>query len=304
MTSMWIVFAALVAISLVVDLVAHRGDHAGSRNQAIAWSVVWIGVAVAFGIWIAVRLGSDASQDFFSAYVMEKSLSIDNLFVFLVVFRQLRVPAAEQHRVLFWGILGALVARALFIGLGTAVLAQWHVVVYVLGAFLIYTGYKTIRQTGHDGAGGALAWLRRRLRVTEDFHGHRFVVREAGRLVATPLLLALLAIEVTDVMFAIDSVPAVLSISEDNFIVYSSNVFAILGLRALYMVIADLLERLKYLHYGLGAILVLAGAKMLGGSVVHVPHLASLIALVAVIGVTIIASVVASRRAVQLRPSP
>src|SRR5688572_26605815 len=244
---MWLVFAAIVLISLVVDLVAHRGGRGHTRRSATLWSIGWIVLAFIFAGWIWWRLGAASAGNFVSAYLMEKSLSIDNMFVFMVVFSRLGIPQAEQHRVLFWGIIGALVARALFIAAGSSLLTRWHDIVYVFGAFLIYTAYRTARAESltEPAESKLLEWMRRHLRVCEDLHGHKFLARIDGKLVATPLLVALLTIEATDVMFAIDSVPAVFAITEDPFIVYSSNVFAILGLRALYLVLSDLLKNLR-----------------------------------------------------------
>jgi tellurite resistance protein TerC len=261
----------------------------------VLWSVGWIVVAFLFAGYVWYRLGGHAAGTFVSAYLMEKSLSVDNLFVFMVVFARLNIPPAEQHRVLFWGIIGALVARGVFIAGGISLLARWHDVTYLLGAFLIYTGYKTARSEpgAHQGESRTLAFLRRHLRISPQLHGHAFFARENGKLVGTSLLLALLTIEASDVMFAIDSVPAVFAISEDPFIVYSSNVFAILGLRALYLVLADLLRDLRYLHFGLAAILALAGAKMIAAKHIDVPHYVSLGAIVAILAVSIVASVLA-----------
>jgi tellurite resistance protein TerC len=271
--SMWAVFAGIVAVSLVVDLLSHRGEHGTSRRAAIAWSVAWIAAALAFCVWIGLRLGRAPAEDFLTAYLMEKSLSVDNLFVFLLVFGQLKMKPAEQHRVLYWGILGALVFRGLFIAAGTAVLARWHEVVYILGVFLVITGLRTLRPHGTEKAeSGVMKFARERLHLKSTF------------------LLAVVTIELTDIMFAIDSVPAVFAISSDPFIVYTSNVFAILGLRALYLVLADLLGRLRYMHYGLSAILIFAGAKMLTSGFFHVPHMLSL----AVIGVIMVVTIVAS----------
>jgi tellurite resistance protein TerC len=271
---MWAVFAVVVAVSLVIDLLSHRGGHGTSRRAAIVWSVVWIAAALAFCVWIGVRLGRAQAEDFLTAYLMEKSLSIDNLFVFLLVFGQLKMKPADQHRVLFWGILGALVFRGIFIAAGTAVLQRWHEVVYVLGAFLVITGLRTLRKHGTEAdEGRILTFARERLHLHSTF------------------LLAVVTIELTDIMFAIDSVPAVFAITDDPFIVYTSNVFAILGLRALYLVLSDLLGRLKYMHYGLSAILILAGGKMLVSGFFHVPHMASLAAIGVIMLVTIVASV-------------
>jgi tellurite resistance protein TerC len=270
---MWAVFAGIVAVSLVLDLLSHRGGHGTGRRAAIIWSVVWIAAALAFAVWIGVRLGRGPAEDFLTAYLMEKSLSVDNLFVFLLVFGQLKMKPAEQHRVLFWGILGALVFRGLFIAAGTAVLARWHEVVYILGAFLVFTGLRTLRSHSTEQDEGRVMRL-----VREHLH------------LKSTFLLAIITIELTDIMFAIDSVPAVFAITDNPFIVYTSNVFAILGLRALYLVLSDLLGRLRYMHYGLSAILILAGAKMLTSGVFHVPHIASLAAIAVIMVVTIVAS--------------
>jgi len=294
----WVVFAVVVAVSLMVDLFGHRGDHETGRKTALIWSAVWIAVSLGFCTWIGFQFGRADAMDFLTAYLMEKSLSIDNLFVFLVVFSLLKIPASEQHRVLFWGILGALIARAIFIASGAALLAKWHDIVYVLGAFLIYTAWKTARSHGgpDDGDNKTMAWLRRRLHITAELRGHHFVAREGGRLVGTPLLLALLTIELTDIAFALDSVPAVFSITEDPFIIYTSNVFAILGMRALYVVLAGLLKDLLYLRYGLAAILALAGVKMLSSGHLHIPHGVSLLAIFVIVAASVIPSVIVKRR--------
>jgi len=295
---MWFVFGAVVVACLVLDLVAHRGGHGLGRTSAIVWSILWVAVALMFAVVVGALYGAGAANDFVAAYLMEKSLSIDNLFVFMVVFSRLRIPPVEQHRVLFWGIIGALVARALFIAGGAALLERWHHIVYILGAFLIVTGIKMARGGSAEpvGENRVLEFLRRRMRVSSNLHGHRFFARENGRRVATPLLLALLTIEASDVMFAVDSVPAVFAITEEPFIVYTSNVFAILGLRALYLVLADLLRDLRYLHFGLAAILVLAGLKMLVSGYVHVPPSISLASILVILTAAIIPSVLHARR--------
>ncbi len=289
----WLLFGAIVVVSLTIDLVAHRGGRGRGRTSAVAWSIVWIVAALLFAGYIAIALGTDSAGSFVSAWLIEKSLSVDNLFVFMIVFARLKIPTEEQHRVLFWGIIGALVARALFIAGGTALLGRWHDVVYVLGAFLIVTGIKTWRAGPLQSKGDsrALEWLREHLPVVH-LEGHRFFAREDGQLKVTALLVALLAIEVSDIMFAIDSVPAVFAVTEDPFIVYSSNVFAILGLRALYLVLADLLKDLRYLHYGLAAILVLAGTKMLVSKHVQVPAYVSLFAIVTILIFAIVPSLI------------
>lgn len=304
----WLVFGAAILVSLLVDLVAHRGGRNLGRKPAIAWSIAWISVAMLFAGWVGIQFGHEAAMDFGAAYLIEKSLSVDNIFLFLVLFARLRIPEDEQHRVLFWGIIGALASRALFIASGAGLLARWHGAIYVLGAFLIYTGVKTASAHPADaGEGRVLPFLRRHLPFTPRVHGHRFFAIEHGRRVATPLLLALITIEATDILFAVDSVPAVFAISKEPFIVYSSNIFAILGLRALYLVLATLLQDLKYLHYALGAILVFAGVKMLGSKFFQVPQFISLVAIIAVLAGAIVPSVIARRakaRALNRVPLP
>ncbi len=293
----WLVLASVVLVSLSVDLVAHRGDHEQTRKWPVIWSLVWISLALLFGAWIAAQFGRRAASEYLTAYLVEKSLSVDNLFVFLVIFSRLRIPRAEQHRVLWWGIAGAFVTRAAFVACGSALLDAWRGAAYALGAFLLYAGVKTFTEPLEgEGDGKVLSFVQRHLRVTPRTHGHRFFATEGGRRVATPLLLALIVVETSDVLFATDSIPAVLSISREPFIVYSSNVFAILGLRALYLVLADLLAGLEYLRYGLGVILVLAGAKMITAHVIHVPEVLSLVAIVLILGVTTIASLAARDR--------
>jgi tellurite resistance protein TerC len=296
----WLILAGVMLGGLLVDLLAHRGNRGQGRKSAVLWSLVWIGLSLAFAGWVALQFGYGAAEDFVTAYVLEKSLSIDNLFVFLIIFSRLKIPRAEQHRVLLWGILGAFVTRAAFIAAGAALLSTWHEVVYVLGAVLIYTGIKTARDHANEdeaeGEGKILPFIRRHLPFTPRLDGHRFFTLENGRRVATPLLLALIVVEITDVIFAVDSIPAVFSITEQPFIVYSSNVFAILGLRALYLVLADLLSDLKYLRFGLAAILVLAGAKMLTSHFFQIPHAIALLAVLAILAASIAPSVVAKRR--------
>jgi tellurite resistance protein TerC len=294
----WLIFAGVVVVSLTADLFGHRRGRSLGRKSAIVWSVVWISLALAFGGWIWLTLGREEAQDYLTAWLIEKSLSIDNLFVFLVIFERLRIAPTDQHRVLFWGILGALVTRAIFIASGAALLSAWHSSVYVLGAFLIYTGLKTLREhaSGEQGEGKVMSFVRRHVPFSAGPHGGRFFVVENGRRVATTLMAALVVIEITDVLFAIDSIPAVFSVTSEPFIVYSSNVFAILGMRALYLVLADLLADLRYLRYALSGILVFAGLKMLIGQFVHVPHYVSLLVIAGMLAGAIIPSVVVRRR--------
>jgi tellurite resistance protein TerC len=296
----WLVLGAVVAASLAVDLVMHRGGKRTGRKQAAAWSAFWVALAVVFGGFVVARYGARAGGEYFAAWLLEKSLSVDNLFVVLVVFQRLKIGEDEQHRVLFWGILGALVTRGAFIAGGTAMLAAWHGTLYVMGAFLVFTGARTALEKPEKES-RILDFFSRHLPLTKQVRDHRFLVREDGRLRATPLLLALVVIEITDIVFAVDSIPAVLAISEEPFIVYASNVFAVLGLRALYLLLAAAVARLRYLRFGLGAILVLVGAKMLLSRVIEIPPLASLAGVGAILASTVGLSLLARRRSRRLQ---
>ena len=293
----WILLGGLVLACIAIDLIAHRGDGTDSRRSAILWSAVWIVIALAFNLFVALQFGAEAGEQFLAAYLLEKSLSVDNLFLFLVIFSELRIPASEQRRVLTFGILGALITRCVFIVLGAAAIQRWHEVTYLFGALLVITALRLLRvQAESDEPPKALIWLEKNLRWSRQLHGHRFFARVDGRLVATPLLLALLAREATDVVVAVDSIPAAFAVSEDTFILYSSNVFAVLGLRALYVVLATALRGLRYLHYGLAAVLAFAGAKMLLASWVKIHPLLSVCVIATCIGIAIAASLAASRR--------
>jgi tellurite resistance protein TerC len=294
----WLFFAAVVVLSLAVDLYVHRGNRAVGRRQGLLWSGAWIGVSLLFAGWVGWQFGGRTAVEFLTAYLVEKSLSVDNLFVFLLIFGRLKIPVTEQHRVLFWGILGAFATRAIFVVGGIALLSRWHFTVYVLGAFLVYTGVKALRSRpeGEAKPGRVLPFLQRHLPLTSRVEGHHFLVREDGKRLVTPLLLALLAIEVTDILFAVDSIAAVLAISNVPFIVFTSNVFAILGLRALYLVLAELVADLRYLHYGLGAILIFVGAKMLLSHFVHLPHWGSLLITMTILLAAVAPSLVVRRR--------
>jgi tellurite resistance protein TerC len=284
----WSVFGVLVLAMLAIDLLAHRGSPGESKKRAYAWSVVWILTGLAFGGFVWVRLGGIAAQEYLGAYLIEKSLSLDNLFVFLVIFASLNVPEDSQRRVLFWGIFGALVFRALFILLGLEALQHWHWVVYVFGAILLVASFRIVRRPpSGESDNKAVRWLQQRMPVTTEFEGPRFFTRVDGRKVATPLLLALLSIELTDVAFAIDSVPAALAVSQNLFIVYTSNVFAILGLRALYIALAKTVHELRYLHWGLAAVLAFAGLKMILSDWVHLSPLVSVAIIVVCIGLSV-----------------
>jgi tellurite resistance protein TerC len=291
----WALLAGVMVLLIAIDLFAHRGDRSDSRRRALIWTVVWIAAAIVFGAFVAVWFGAAAAEQYFAAYLLEKSLSVDNLFLFVVVFGALDIPVSEQRRVLTWGILGALVTRGVFIALGAAILHRWHEVTYVFGAILVVTALKLLR-SGEGGPGRLLGWLERHLPWTRERSGHHFLVRRDGRWLATPLLVALLAIELTDVMFALDSIPAAFAVSDEPFVIYSSNVFAVLGLRALYSVLVGALADLRYLKYGLSAVLAFAGIKMLAAPWIKISPIVSVSVIALVIGIAAGASVWAARR--------
>jgi tellurite resistance protein TerC len=272
----WALLGVLLVVSITVDLIAHRGHHQDSRRSAIAWTLVWIGIAAGFGVFVAVQFGAAAGEQFAAAYLLEKSLSLDNLFLFIVIFAQLGIPRSEQRRVLTFGILGALVTRLVFILIGAAALHRWHELTYVLGALLVLTSFKLLRHDDSTEPPRVMLWLQRHLRLR-------------------PFVLAIITIELMDVMFAVDSVPAAFAISDDTFIVYSSNVLAVLGLRALYIVLASALQGLRYLHFGLAAIVGFAGIKMLVASWVKIPPLASVAMIAGMMAIAVIASLWANR---------
>lgn len=293
----WALLAAIVVFSIALDLFAHRGDRVDSKRRALVWTLVWVAVSMVFCAWIGVRFGAVAAEEFLAAYLLEKSLSVDNLFVFLLVFGALKIPAAEQRRVLTWGIFGAIASRGLLIFAGAAAIERWHALTYVFGAILVIAALKLLRAPAAEAEDNAvLRWLEKHVRWTRTLDGHKFFTHVRGVRVATPLLLALVAIELTDVVFAIDSVPAAFAVSEEPFIIYSSNLLAILGLRALYVVLAGALADLRYLRFGLAAVLAFAGGKLLVASWIKVPPLPSVGVIAACIGISVIYSIRANRR--------
>ena len=287
----WTIFSVGVFVLLMIDLWAHRGGRESSRRWAIIWTIIWIVAGLAFVFVVWWLMGAQLAQEYLAAYFTEKSLSLDNLFVFLVIFTSLGIPHKYQHKVLFWGIFGAIVFRGLFIWVGSAALQRWDWVTYIFGAILIVAAIRTMQaDTERSDTNPAVKWLSRHLPVTHKVKDEKFVRRENGKLVATPLLIALIALEITDIFFAVDSVPAAFSMTENAFVVYSSNVWAILGLRALYIVVAEYVQRLSYLHYGLALVLAFAGAKMFLHDIVHVPPLLSVGIITLIIGAAIAAS--------------
>ena len=292
----WLAFNAFVVALLVLDLfVFQRHERVMRFREALAWSAFWIALAAAFAVLVFFWLGGPKMLEFITGWTIEESLSVDNLFVFLVLFQYFRVPRRYQRRVLTYGIVGALVLRGVFILLGVSLLQRFHWIIYLFGAFLIYTAVKLLRGDAEEmqpEKGWVLRFARRHLPVTSEFHGGRFFVFDpaAGRRLATPLLLVLIVVEATDVLFAADSIPAVLAISRDPFIVYTSNVFAILGLRALYFTLAGLIEAFHLLHYGLAAILAFIGVKMLISAHYEIPTHIALLVVAAVLAISVIAS--------------
>ena len=273
---LWAGFLAFVAAMLALDLgVFHRKAHAISLREAAVWSAVWIGLAGVFAAGVFWFGGPRLGMEFTTGYLIEKALSIDNIFVMVILFGAFAVPAHQQHRVLFWGIIGALVMRAIFIFAGTALIARFHWTVYVFGAFLVITGIRMLRSTGqqaHPEDSAAIRLTRRVLPVTTGQEGsERFFVRVDGRRMVTPLFLALVAVELTDLIFAVDSIPAILAISREPFIVFTSNIFAILGLRSLYFLLAGVVQKFRYLKVGLAGVLVFVGLKMMLVDVVEIP---------------------------------
>jgi tellurite resistance protein TerC len=292
---LWLSFSAFVIALLVLDLrVFHRKAHAVSLKEGAIWTGVWITLALALNLVLFLWRGAGPGLEFLTGYVIEKALSVDNIFLFVVIFSYFRVEDQYQHRVLFWGILGALVMRAVLILLGTTLLTRFHWLIYLFGAFLLFTGIRMGLKGGPTKVrpehNPIVRLFRRVLPVTEDYHGKRFFIRQAGQWYATPLFIVLLVIESTDLLFALDSIPAILAITRDPFIVYTSNVFAILGLRALYFVVDEVVDRLHYLPLGLAAVLAFAGIRMLLEDFYRIPILVSLAVIVGTLTLSIVAS--------------
>jgi tellurite resistance protein TerC len=301
---LWIGFNVFVLLMLALDLgVFHRHSHVVSTKEAAIWSVVWIGLAMLFnaGIYFYWEVispqssytNSEASLAFFTGYLIEKSLSVDNIFVFVLIFTYFAVPAAYQHRVLFWGIIGALLMRGTLIAVGATLLKEFHWIIYVFGAFLIFTGIKMAlhrNEEVHPENNPLIKLLRRLMPVTENYEGDKFFIRRAGTLMATPLFLVLLMVETTDLIFAVDSIPAIFAITNDPFIVYTSNVFAILGLRSLYFLLANVMDRFQYLKIGLAFVLTFVGIKMVMVDLYKIPVGISLGIIASILGISVLAS--------------
>ena len=297
----WILFNALILALLALDLgIFHRNAHVVSTREAATWSAIWIAIALAFNVGVFAFSGSEKGVEFLTGYLIEKSLSVDNIFVFVLIFTYFAVPAQYQHRVLFWGILGALVMRGLLILTGASLLEHFHWAIYIFGAIVIVSGIRMLTQKHeelHPERNPVVRLVSRFFPTTNAYHGQRFFVRQGARLVLTPLAIVLVVVETTDLIFAVDSIPAIFAVTSDPFIVYTSNVFAILGLRALYFLLAGMVQRFVYLKPALSAILVWVGAKMLLTDVYKVPTLASLGVIAALLALAAAASVIHERNA-------
>ena len=295
----WVGFLSFVTAMLALDLgVFNRRPHVVSLKEALAWCAVWFGLAMAFNLLIALKMPaagtSNPALEFFTGYIIELCLSVDNVFVFIVIFQYFRVEPRHQHRVLFWGVLGAVVMRAIFIFAGVSLINRFHWIIYLFGAFLVYTGVKLALPKKEDGfdpeKNPAVRLARKIVPVTNHFEGGHFFTRVAGKLHATPMFLVLVIVETTDVMFALDSIPAVIAITRNEFIVFTSNIFAILGLRSLYFAVSGIMQLFRYLNIGLAVILSFVGCKMLVSGYVSIPIHLSL----GIIGTVLAASIVAS----------
>jgi tellurite resistance protein TerC len=297
----WAAFGAVILIMLTIDLLAHRGAHIIKFKEAAIWSAVWVGISLVFAGVIFFTMGSGPAIDFTTAWLLEKSLSVDNLFVFALIFGYFQVPREYQHRVLFYGVIGALVFRGIFLALGVAIVSTFTAVLFVFGAILIYSAFKLLKDdddTIDPGKSFAVRLLRKLVPVSDEYRGTKFFFKEAGKRIATPLLAVVVAIEAADLVFAVDSVPAVLAVSDNTFIIYASNAFAILGLRALYFLLAGMLKKFHYLGKGLAFILAFigvklflqAGHKVISTSIPEIPSLVSLGVIVVALTVAIVAS--------------
>ncbi len=301
MVWVWIGFNVFVLAMLALDLgIFHRHSHAVEMREAITWSVVWIALSLSFNLLLYFWMGSEIALQFLTGYLIEKSLSVDNIFVFVLIFSFFAVPAQYQHRVLFWGVLGALVMRGILIFAGAALINQFHWIIYLFGAFLIFTGVRMAMQREneamHPDRNPLVRLFRKIMPVTETYEGQRFFVRRNGVLMATPLFLVLLVIESSDLIFAVDSIPAIFAVTRDPFIVYTSNVFAILGLRSLYFVLAGVMDKFYYLKLGLAGVLTFVGVKMVLVDLFHLPNWLSLVVIIGILTVAVVASLRRSRR--------
>jgi tellurite resistance protein TerC len=297
----WVAVVAVIVAMLAVDLLAHRKAHVISLKEAAVWSAVWVSLGLAFGAVVWWAWGAQAGGEYYAGYLIEKSLAVDNVFVIALTFTYFAVPRQYQHRVLFYGVLGALVFRAVFIAGGAVLIESFAWILYVFGAFLVFTGWRMFRHRDQEADprdSRVVRLFRRVLPTTDELHGQRFWVRQGGRWLATPLFLVLVLVETTDIIFAVDSIPAIFAVTQETFLVFTSNAFAILGLRAMYFLLADLVDRFVYLKAGLAAILVFVGAKMLLLDVYKIPIRLSLTVIAGILTVSVVASLAATRNRV------
>ncbi len=303
----WIAFHLGVFVVLAIDLVGfNRKAHAVTIKEATAWSIVWVLLSLGFNLLVWHLKGQEAALDFFTGYVIEYSLSVDNIFVFVLIFTYFQVRRKYQHRVLVWGIIGALLMRGLMIWLGVSLVQRFHWILYIFGAFLLITGIRMLVSHGEEidlESNFVLRMCRRWMRVTPEYHGEKFIVKERGQWMLTPLALVLIVIDIMDLVFAVDSIPAVFAITQDQFVIYTSNVCAILGLRSLYFVLAHVIDRFIYLKTGLALVLGFVGLKMISADLYHIPNWLSLIVIVSVLTVTIVLSMRATRGRAQKKKS-
>lgn len=296
----WLGFLAFIFLILFIDLgVFHKNSHEVKIKEALTWSAVWIALALLFNLGIYYFMGKEKAIEFFTGYVIEKSLSVDNLFVFIMIFTFFQVEAKYQHKILFWGIIGALIMRAIFIFAGVGLINKFHWIMYIFGAFLLFTGVKMLFQkeeTIDPDKNIVVRFFKRFFAVTNKNHGDNFFVKENAKIVATPLFIVLIMIEFTDLIFAVDSIPAIIAISKDSFIIFTSNVFAILGLRSLYFALAGITKYFIYLKYGLSAILVFVGIKMIGAEFFKLSSMLSLAIIVGILLISVLASVISDKR--------
>jgi tellurite resistance protein TerC len=297
----WIIFNAAIVVLLFIDLaVMNRGGRVMPFKTALAGSAAWIILAALFAVFIHLWLGPGKGLEFVTGYLLEESLSVDNLFVFILLFNYFKVPPEQEKTVLFWGIIGAMIMRGVFILAGVALVKRFHWILYAFGAFLIYGGLKLMRESDEAAVDPSrnlvLRFCRKFVPISEQYEGDKFLVRDQGRLLATPLFIVLLVVETTDILFATDSIPAILAITRDSFIVYASNVFAVLGLRSLYFALSGLMKLFRYLNYGLAVVLMFIGAKMLASFRYNIPTWIVLVVIAGVLAISVVASVLAPKK--------
>ena len=304
----WLAFFGIIAFMLILDLgVFHKKSHKVSIKESLAWTAVWISLAMMFNAWVYHSMGQQKGLEFLTGYVIEKSLSIDNIFVISLIFTYFRVPAQYQHRVLFWGVLGALFFRIIFIFAGVALIQKFDWMIYIFGGFLVYTGLKMLKgeeKTVEVEANPLIIFVKKFWKITPNFDGEKFRVKKHDGWHFTPLFLVLIMIETTDIIFAVDSIPAILAITPDPYIVFTSNVFAILGLRSLYFALNGIMEMFEYINYALSGILVFVGAKMIAASWYHVPTIVSVGVIIGLLVISVVASIYFPRKKSQLPKAP